>query len=282
MSAVIRERKAGDGLGESGAGKDGAGEGTAAEKTDYDSMVSAWKRVLGVLGAAVCHDLNNPLQGVVGFLDLVLHSEQDTDKRRDLDYVLECGLHCREIADELGRMVERFPPQYSDVDVRRVLEAVGRACGGEHAVSAPTLEMEVAEEVETVRTDDIYLYLIASGLISGAFRVAGPGGRVSVAVEPSTPEELTLRVSAERNDPVRSEGGAATGDQQVADPPPARGLDLLRYNVWFWLARRAARLLGGRLEGGFSSGSTEAGVHLPRTADAPEISAVRSGPKRSQ
>lgn len=229
------------------------------QREDIGKILFAWRRLMGVFGAAVCHDLNNPLQGVVGFLDLLLQTEENPQRKADLDYVLDCGLQCRELADGLGRLVERYPPASTSFDVESYWEEVLSRCRKDWAEK----ELEFHPKLEVLsppeEIDPYYFLTMVYGTLGEACLRAPMAGNVTIKLTLGGDERLRMVVDLE---PPHL-GGVPLKDFETTDKASNElGFDK---GLGLWLARRAARLQGGRLEGDFraESGAQSVLILLP-------------------
>lgn len=215
------------------------------KREDIPQILYAWRRLMGVFGAAVCHDLNNPLQGVVGFLDLLLQTEENPQRKADLDYVLDCGLQCRGLADGLGKLVERYPPASTTFDVESYWEEVLTQCRRDWAEK----ELEFHPELELLSSpegiDPYYFLTMLYGTLGEACLRSPLAGNVKVKLTLGGDERLRMVVEIE---PPHTGGRPPKDFETTNEASNELGFDK---GLGLWLARRAARLQGGRLEGDF-------------------------------
>ncbi len=200
--------------------------------SDFQRCVSVWRRVVGVAGAAMCHDLNNPLQGVVGFADLLVQTATG-DVKDDLQLILDGGVACRTLADEFGSLAETYGPQPEDVSLRQIVGWVLFS-----SIPEDRWEVEIPEGLDVLRVDQVYLALILQGLCS-----CPPGTCRKASFEASKgPDGVVLRCELEVIEPVADESGPKSID--------------------YWLGRRAARLVGGSMERRVSADAIVCQAHL--------------------
>ena len=78
---------------------------------------------VGQLIAGVAHELNNPLQSITGFTELVLSSEQPPDTRRDLERIRTEAERAAKIVRNLLTFVRRSALERSMVDLNEVVRS---------------------------------------------------------------------------------------------------------------------------------------------------------------
>ncbi len=203
---------------------------------DFDRSLAVWRKVLGVAGAALCHDLNNPLQGVVGFADLLVQTVQNDDLRSDLQVILEGGLACRRLADGFGELAEEFGPEAEDVGLddlsRKVLFPT---------VPEDKWRLDIPERLRIVHADPLYLALVLRGLCS-------MGGK----------ETTEARLGAHVGEEAGEVWLSCELVQTRVDPAGSGPQDLE-----YWLGRRAARLLGGGMDRSIEDGRVVSRAWMP-------------------
>ena len=202
---------------------------------DFGRSFAVWRKVVGVAGSAMCHDLNNPLQGVVGFADLLLQTVQSEDLKTDLQVILDGGLACRSLSDSFGNLADFFGPERVKVRLDELSKGVLFA-----SLPEERWGIDIPEALREVWGDPVYLALVLHGLSSY------PGGKVEDgAFRVSTNEEgelmLLCELTTERSDSLNS------------------GPEDLDY----WLGRRAARLMGGRMDRTTEGDKVVVTAHLP-------------------
>lgn len=107
-------------------------EGRVEEKTNQlaqaQEIVLRSRRLagLGVLGAGIAHEINNPLATNLGFIQLLLRDQSVSEKHRSLLQESEkSSLRIREIVQELLKLTDdESKPEYGQVDINK---ACGRA-----------------------------------------------------------------------------------------------------------------------------------------------------------
>jgi signal transduction histidine kinase len=180
---------------------------------------------LGQFVAGVAHELNNPLQGVLGHLELLRASQAlPVALRRDLTVVYREAERAARVVRNLllfagsGRLRRR--PLAINAVVARVLQLRSRA----HKAAHIRVERDLAEGLPKVNGDGLLLQQAVLNLVLNAEQaMAGrghlvvgtamtQGGQVTVTVEDSGPG-LTPEVKARLFEPffTTKEVGAGTG-----------------------------------------------------------------------
>jgi two-component system NtrC family sensor kinase len=78
---------------------------------------------VGELVAGVAHEINNPLQTIVGCVELMLDDQKDPQTRRDLDVVRKEAARAGQIVRNLLAFVRRSTPDRVSVDLNQVVRS---------------------------------------------------------------------------------------------------------------------------------------------------------------
>ena len=136
---------------------------------------------IGALAAGVAHEINNPLNSVMGFTQLVLGEEALSNQARsDLEMVYAESQRAAKIVQNLLSFARKREPERRPVDVRSVVE---RACHlkeydlRKHAIE---LRTHFPEELSLVLGDEQQLTEVILNLLTNAEQAIASTGRPGV------------------------------------------------------------------------------------------------------
>jgi two-component system, NtrC family, sensor kinase len=99
--------------------------------TQYQLVESGKMAAVGLIGMSVAHELNNPLEGIIGYVQLIRlqfsEDEFETNKKEEvlkyLGYIDTSSTRCRHIVDNLLNYSRKTKKEFVPVDVHALIEA---------------------------------------------------------------------------------------------------------------------------------------------------------------
>lgn len=157
----------------------------------HDTLTGALDRVAAANRAKteflsrMSHELRSPLQGTLGFLELLRLEPDSPDRETFIDHAERSARHLVELIDDL-LLVGRIEAGRLELDHSRVdLGALVRDVVELHVPMSADRAVDVSVEVRsdaTVRTDERRLGQILGNLVSNAIKYCRVGGTVTVVV----------------------------------------------------------------------------------------------------
>ena len=154
---------------------------TVALRQHQDRLVESEKLAgIGRLAAGVAHEINNPLQVIIGYLSM-RRDVADRKLAEQLAAIEDEAMRCKAVVDgllELSRPAARFEP----VDLRGLCEDVAGSL--RVAVQPGPLRLRL-EGTAVAIGDGPRLRQVLYNLMKNAVEAAGPGGEVAVVLASS-------------------------------------------------------------------------------------------------
>jgi PAS domain S-box-containing protein len=138
---------------------------------------------VGQLVAGVAHELNNPLQSIVGFSDLLMVSERRTDVRNDLEQVQASARRAANIVRNLLAFVRRSSAERAKANLNDIVQSTVALRRYELVTTGIVLEEQYADDLPPVLVSREEIQQIILNLIMNAeqaMRREHAKGRLSI------------------------------------------------------------------------------------------------------
>jgi PAS domain S-box-containing protein len=160
---------------------------------------------VGELVAGVAHEINNPLQTIIGCVELMIEEQRGSAPIADLDLVRQEASRAGQIVRNLLAFVRRSSPDRSAADLNQIVRAVARLREHQLELRGLVLKLELHPGVMAVLVNREEIQQIVLNLVLNAEHAIG-----------DRPGSITIRTTAT--------GHAHT--VQVADDGPGISADL--------------------------------------------------------
>ena len=222
--------------------------------------------VMGRLAAAVAHELNNPLSGVISFSQILLKQiDPASPMYEDVKVLEHAALRCKNIVEDLLAFSRK--PEVHKTEEVEVREVVQRSMSlMDHRLRQKNIEVsvEIEEGLPTVHTNPDQLQQVLVNLICNAEDAMEPGGRLWIRASHDEGEGSMLLFVQDTGGGIPSEGLKKIFEPFYTTKRAGKGTGL-----GLSISSRIVEALGGSIEvsSTVGSGSTFI-VRLPITRKA--------------
>lgn len=156
------------------------------EETKQQLIQSEKLAGIGQMAAGVAHELNNPLSAVIGFTQLVMHSEGLTDQQQsDLETVFAQSKRCQAIIQNLLQFCRRHTVEQKSLRLEPLIQSALTLLHGKTSTAGVTVAVNVSPNVPSVVANGNQLEQVLINLLNNAIHalIGRPDPRITVAVE---------------------------------------------------------------------------------------------------
>lgn len=156
---------------------------TAEENNRLEAQLRHADRLatIGVLAAGIAHELNEPLEMILGFAQLVKKApELRGPAQRDVTRIVDAALHAREIVQKLLAFGHGTGMEETDCDVNAIVSSVLDFLEPRCRVEGIEVTRDLHAQALTVRADPTEIRQVLVNLVVNAIQAMPGGGRLTV------------------------------------------------------------------------------------------------------
>ena len=135
---------------------------------------------IGELAAGVAHEINNPLNSVMGFTQLLMEQDLPPQAMRDLEKIYAEGKRAARIVENLLVFARNSAPEQEAVDVRAVIDRACSLKGYDLRNHSIELRTHVADSLPRVLGDGQRLIEVVLNLLTNAEQAIASTARAGV------------------------------------------------------------------------------------------------------
>jgi signal transduction histidine kinase len=154
----------------------------ATDRAVLEKRLAFYERlaVVGKLAARIAHELNNPLDGILRFVNLALRVKgEDDPSRRYLEQARKGLLRMVRIIRELLEFSRSTISAFEHTSVTGMIEEAVRSLESQAAANNVTISIESAVELPQIRSGD--LFQVFCNLIKNAIDAMPNGGSLKIS-----------------------------------------------------------------------------------------------------
>ncbi|MHC4608518.1 MAG: sensor histidine kinase, partial [Planctomycetota bacterium] len=136
---------------------------------------------IGQLAAGVAHELNEPLNNILGLAQLASGASGVPEQvARDVDEMADLSLHAREIIRKLMLFARQVPPKKVSVDLNQAIDEACHFLESRCASSGVRLVRRLAADLPDIVADSSQLNQVLVNLVVNAIQAMPGGGTLTI------------------------------------------------------------------------------------------------------
>jgi len=157
-----------------------------AEKRLQEKLIQSEKMAaMGQLVSGVAHEINNPLNSILGYSTYLLEDTlPDDPDREELQKITEAALRCKRIVEELLDFARKKPPKTAPTDINRTVENVLALIKDRVISPAHPDKVEVIKGLDPalshIIADETQLEQVFLNIILNAYQAISGDGRITL------------------------------------------------------------------------------------------------------
>jgi PAS domain S-box-containing protein len=166
------------------------------EKVNIKKQLANAERLaaVGKLASRVAHELNNPMDGILRYLNLALRILQREELEQPIDYLQQCRKGLMRMVQIISELLEFSRSSYNAFEympIERIIEDALRAMDSRITSVDIQVQRHYAPGIPRIRSGN--LFQVFCNLIKNAVDAMPSGGRLSVTTYLAEPSTLVIR-----------------------------------------------------------------------------------------
>ena len=154
------------------------------ERVDIERQLANAERLaaVGKLASKVAHELNNPLDGILRYINLAIRRAEQSNLAKPLDYLQQCRkglLRMVQITSELLEFSRRTYCAFEYTQIEQIIEESIRAMESRISSANVKIERNYAAGLPKIRSGE--LFQVFCNLIKNATDVMPDGGKLTIS-----------------------------------------------------------------------------------------------------
>lgn len=154
------------------------------EKIDMQKQLSEFERLasIGRLASKVAHELNNPMDGILRYINLTLKIAEDKQLEKPQEYLDKCRqglMRMVKIISELLEFTRKNHVVSEKLDIHQIIEDAIRTMHAESVHSHIKVNRNFSKQIAKVR--DMNLFQVFCNLIKNALDAMPDGGELTIS-----------------------------------------------------------------------------------------------------
>lgn len=136
---------------------------------------------IGQLAAGVAHELNEPLESILGFSQLVKKSsELNSQTQKDIERIIKASLHAREVVKKLVTFARQQTPEKVETNLNTIVEDGLYFLESRCAKAGIKVMRELCSNLPAIAGDPVQLHQALVNIVANAIQAMPLGGTLTI------------------------------------------------------------------------------------------------------
>ena len=110
------------------------------EKKLQEKLIQSEKMAaMGQIAAGIAHEINNPLNSILGYASYLLEQRDETPGKEELNRILNAAVRCKESVRKFLNLARKTPKKMESIDIKEVIENAISMC--HHIILSQKIKM---------------------------------------------------------------------------------------------------------------------------------------------
>lgn len=170
-------------------------------KAREDAFIQNFQRqdrlgILGEITAGIAHELNTPLGNILGFAQLILETERNTQTLSDAQKIMNSAIHAREVVKKLMFFACELPQQFEYISINAVVKDALQLLTPSFQKADIRCVFTHDTQNSFIQVDPVQLTQVIFNLIINAIHASEPNSTVSISIQ-RLDMQLTILIADE-------------------------------------------------------------------------------------
>ena len=136
---------------------------------------------IGELTAGIAHELNNPLNNILGFAQLIIKNNTLNEQaKRDIEKIIKAVLNSREIIKKLMYFSRQMPQNFTNVNLNKIIKDAMYFIEPQCSKENIAIHYQLSDNLPSIHADNLQLNQVIVNLVVNAIQAMPEGGKLTI------------------------------------------------------------------------------------------------------
>jgi len=137
---------------------------------------------IGELTAGIAHELNNPLNNILGFAQLIIKNNNLNEQaKQDVEKIIKAVLNSREIIKKLMYFSRQMPQNFTNVNLNQIIKDAMYFIEPQCSKENIAISYQLSDNIPSIHADNLQLNQVIVNLVVNAIQAMPEGGKLTIS-----------------------------------------------------------------------------------------------------